>query len=329
MSIQTDVLYGNRLYAGPTYSSNNDPESLSLSLSDTATLTETRVDSINQVLADAMSLTETIAKAVTRSLADSTTMTDSEANNATKTLSESVTTSDASIRTAIKALSESTTMSETKVTAGIKALADSSTLVESFVKVLMFARFDSVFMTDVTAIKVVKALSDAFSITDSLVKISAIKSLSDATTMTEARLFRLHSVLADSLVMLENRTINGKKGLTDFIILNEWISIVLAKANIWSTQSAQQPHTQDNTLYSVPEYNEDLYSAGPVTTWKQGTEASVVWTENVEREFALPLYSKILYAQALYGSMPAVKWADETPVVQENFTNFDGQGNVP
>lgn len=221
MALLTDVLYGNRLYSQETYSSNEDPESLSILLSDSTPMTESTVDSINQVLADALSSS------------------------------------------------------------------------------------------------------------DALITLS-IAALSDTITITEQDLFQIQAYLSDSINILDSRVaILRTKPITDFIILNEWISIVLAKANIWATQSAQSSTTTDEVLYSIPEYDRNLYSSSPITLWQQGEEASVIWTAENSTAITLPLYSQVLYAKSLYGSMPTVVWKDESIPVGENFTNFDGQGNVP
>lgn len=277
MSIQTEVLYGNRLYDKVTYSTNNDPESLSLSLSDSTSVT------------------------------DSTT-----AESATKALAETI------------------TFTESLITSGIKALSDSTTMTETFIKKLSHAFSDTTTLSDAMVIRAIKVLSDAFVVTDSLIIKSSIKALSDTVTLSEQRLFQLHSVLADSLSILDNTVvIRATKGLTDFIILNDWLSVILDKANIWATQSAQHNTGSENVLYDVPEYNQDLYSVNPVTTWRQGTEASALWVVPPEHEIVLPLYSQILYSQSLFGSMPTVVWGNNVPIIKENFTNVDGEGNVP
>lgn len=276
MSLTTDVLYGNRLYGQPTYSENNDPQSLSLPLSDSTTTSDSIVDSATQIISDAMGLTEILA------------------------------------------------------TSGIKVLSDSSSLTDLLRTLAGFNLLEIETLSDSTVIRVIKTLSDLFIVTDSLISVSALKMLSDSSTLSEQRLFQLHTTLAESLSILDNRIqISQTRSITDFIILNEWISIVLGKANIWATQGAQTNSSGKNVLYDVPEYSKDLYSADPTIQWQKAGEALTTWIPEEEPNVILPLYSQVLYGKVLYGQMPKVTWSNNTPEADENFTNFDGQGNVP
>lgn len=85
MAVQNIVLYAPRLYASSTYASNEDPESLSLSLTDTTAITDTDFRFFQEALsildaaittngtkalADAMNMTEARLFAATRELVD-------------------------------------------------------------------------------------------------------------------------------------------------------------------------------------------------------------------------------------------------------------------
>lgn len=58
MSVQTIILYGNRLYDVVTYSTNQDPQSFSATLSDTATLSDSEVQNGNKALSDSATLAD-------------------------------------------------------------------------------------------------------------------------------------------------------------------------------------------------------------------------------------------------------------------------------
>lgn len=151
MSVQTLVLFGSRLYDEPTYSANNDPESLTATLSDSMTMTDSEKQSAIKVIADAISMADAWKTSGNKVLSDSTTMTDTIAKALIMhTLTDVVSMTDTRTLAAIKALSEALAIADTIRVTGTKGLSDSLTLVEqrlmSAVKILL----DTLTVADLT-----------------------------------------------------------------------------------------------------------------------------------------------------------------------------------
>lgn len=103
MSVQNIVLYGPRLYGSSTYSTNEDPESLSLNLTDTANIADAQF----QFLQDALVLLESaITTDGIKALAESLSMTESMFLNAVRNFSDSLLLQDAILLQQIKGLSD-------------------------------------------------------------------------------------------------------------------------------------------------------------------------------------------------------------------------------
>lgn len=104
MSVQSIVLYAPRLYAEETYSTNQDPESLTASLSDSTTLTDTDFKFVQDAI---LIIDAAIATNGIKPLAESMSMTEAALISALKILTDSLLVADASILIQqIKGLSE-------------------------------------------------------------------------------------------------------------------------------------------------------------------------------------------------------------------------------
>ncbi len=155
MSIQTIVLFGNRLYDKTTYSTNQDPQSFSATLSDSMSMTDSEkqlaikaiaeaitmaeawITAGNKVLTDSATMTETLAKAlIMHTLTDTFSATDTRVIAATKALSEALAVADAIIvASATKSLSDNFTLTEQRLLQAVKVLVDSVTVEDSTISV--------------------------------------------------------------------------------------------------------------------------------------------------------------------------------------------------
>ena len=103
MSVQNIVLYSSYLFGAPTYSTNLDPESFELDLSEIANLQDTGF----QLLEDAISIIEdAIAKGAVKPLADSVSMTEDQFMSAVKALTDAIVAADGVEFDQIKGLSD-------------------------------------------------------------------------------------------------------------------------------------------------------------------------------------------------------------------------------
>lgn len=94
MAVQTIVLSGNRLYDVPTYSTNQDPESLTANLSDSTSLTDTDFKFVK----DAISIVDNaITRNSIKALAESLSMSETRLVSALKHLADAIITEDSSV----------------------------------------------------------------------------------------------------------------------------------------------------------------------------------------------------------------------------------------
>lgn len=217
MSIETEVLYGNRLYDAPTYSTNQDPESLSANLADSATLTDTGF----QFLADALSILE---NAITVN--------------------------------------------------GIKRLADSMSMTEAQL-------------------------------------ISAVKLLTDSTTVTDAVLH-----------------IAQIKALTDFIVVKDWVSLNLDRADIWQTTPAFGFNPSNIHCYGANVYYAvDFYSHNPTVNWLLQTLSTTTWQMQSSTEIQQSLYAQTYYGASPFSSTGTPGWTKPVATGQQAWTNANGESH--
>jgi hypothetical protein len=126
---------------------------------------------------------------------------------------------------------------------------------------------------------------EPISISDAVIKITATKILADSLSMADVKSLTTIRVLLESLLMLDLGILfTATKAANDFIILNEWLTITMEKAEIWNFAPVVEPPSQ---LYGQSLFAKELYSSVPSSTWTNPSESS------------------------------------------ENFTNLDGEGNVP
>lgn len=365
MSTQTEVLYGNRLYDQVTYSTNQDPQTFTATLSDSTSLSDARViDTITQALSDLATLSDArIITSGTKVLTDTETLSDSIAKTLSHALSDSTSVTDSTVvKTITKAISELITLSEARIiVSGTKVLPDTVTLTESIAKILSHAFSDSTSLSDIrtiTATKVIpviptitapfplygqilytgslygynalRPLTETITVLDSVVNFLATKILTDTASLTDLRIFIVSRSLLDTFSIIDSPVVvRQTKGLSDFIILNEWLSIHLNKAEIWTVPPTISTTSGILDLYGSFLYSKMLYSDIPEVSWNTTPNDSTVWTSAPNNSKPLQLYGSFLYSKPLYGSIPTSTWTVPPTNTQENFTNLNGEGNVP
>jgi len=191
-------------------------------------------------------------------------------------LAETMSMADArTVDTITKALSDIIALSDAdKTTVGTKVFSDTATLTEALVKSLSHALSDSFGMTESDTIHAYKVITDSLLTIDSLATIGN-KPLADSMTVSDTYANLVTKALSDAFTILESRlTVNAVKNLTDFLLLKEWITITLKRANPWVDNTAA---TTTVPLYGRTQYGRALYGYTPITTWRKPTTANS-WT---------------------------------------------------
>lgn len=117
---------------------------------------------------------------------------------------------------------------------------------------------ESVGSTDALADTLRKVLADMLTSTDSRVTAAMIKALTDSTTLSDMLVIAARLQLSDSLDSPRDAlTRRVTKVIQDILLLQDWLSIRLTKANIW-TQQIKVIATP--TLYGQRMYGQPLYS---------------------------------------------------------------------
>lgn len=249
MSIQTEVLYGNRLYGAVTYSNNNDPETLTANLGDTASMVDADTTSGAIPLSDTESLADTIIKLVEKTLAESQTLSDSKIVEILQTLSDTFSMSDALGFTAFRRSDETMALADTILHTVNKALTEVTTSSQNlYAKTLYGAH---TYSGDFTLINIY---------------------------MRDKIIIQLQKGLSDILSLADHTALQQTKGFTDFILLQSWLRLDLQRANIWTVASASSPVHNILSLYAASLYGaQKLYAATPVTLWEKTGSPAENW----------------------------------------------------
>jgi hypothetical protein len=138
---------------------------------------------------------------------------------------------------------------------------------------------DSVSLSDLDRAEAIKALSDSLLLTDSILRAST-KRLSDSLTLSDSHSFIATEVLSDSISVTDSpTTVQTIKGLSEFILIQDWIEFKWQRAEVWTiTQAAPISTEPILSLYAQCLYGQDLYSGPPRTTWEVPPPTSEAWT---------------------------------------------------
>lgn len=299
MSTTTLVLNGNRRYGSVTYSENNDPQTLTANLSDSASMADVDTAKATKPLTDTETLSDVITKLVNKLLADTTTLTEARIIEAVKALSDSTTLSEARAFAFVLPIADILSEVDARVMTATKVLSDITTSTPNLYSKTLYG--GHTYSSDFTAINIY---------------------MRDALVKEILRLFSESLSIADSTVVVRQT-----KGFLDFILLQSWLRLDLHRADIWTVTPASPDVTIALTLYDNTLYGGSrLYAATPKVTWTGGSVDVTVWQKAVEITSTQPLYAKAIYGSFLPGAMPVVFWTG-LPKNNEAWTNEDGHTN--
>lgn len=269
MSVQNIVLYGAILYDPDTYSTNQDPQSFTATLTDTATLADLEIQNATKVAADAISMAEAWIASGKKVLADSAAMGETIAKSlAMATLLESLGLSDARVIASKKALADVIAVADTIVTLNAtKAVTEAMTLTEQR---LMAA---------------VKILAESLTVSDAKIQLAQIKGLSDFALLKdwiELKLVRAGIWQSTPAFGFKPSNIHlygpGVFYGVDFYASNPTVAWLVSTPaqTTWEmepTVGAVLP------LYGQTQYGPQPYSATPEASWtKPVSTARQAWT---------------------------------------------------
>jgi hypothetical protein len=310
MAVQNVVLYGDpsRLFDTETYASNQDPESLTATLSDSASLSESRIEDIGQVLADLVSMAEA------RLLADGI-----------KPLTDASTLSETIAKVLDHAFdAESLTMAETRTIQALKAIPQPPTAMaapSAYAGVLFGAALYGPNVTD--------AYSEVVLLLEHVIAFLAEKALTEGITLAETTILAAVMALTENLEIVDGAIgFLPIKGLSEFIRLNDWLEFRWKKAEVWDTTPAYnfRPSSIHNYGPGVY-YGFDFYAANPSVNWLLQTADSATWQLATLTVPVLPLYAGTQFGEHLYAADPAARWVRPTGLSRRAWINENGESH--
>lgn len=259
MSHFTPVLYGNRLFGQVLYNINEDFETFSVSLSDSTTLVDTGLaDTLIKALSELLTAADaTITTAGTKSLADSSTITDAIAKSLATHFADTLISSDAKTISAVKSFGLASTPWNTP-------LFGSTLFGQNLFGYVPVTALETVHLADMLVTTGVKPLADSTTLADQIAKLAQI-------------------AIADALTILEGAgaippiVIQATKVLTDFILLKEWITITLKRADPWAISPVT---TKVVPLFGPTLFGQVLFGYTPSIVWSNPRTANSWTTAN-------------------------------------------------
>jgi hypothetical protein len=252
MSNVTEVLYGNRLYGAVTYSDNEDAQTMTENLSDSTSMSDNEGSSteISRTLTDAETLTDMIAKTVESFYVESQSSSDSRTDEVIKPLPDMIVTGD-------------------------------TFQIEPF-----WASNETQMMVDATSKTVEKLFIEAPAAAPVLygVPLYGVPLYGGEYTdlsiiMQDSISFGIRFGFSDNITMVESLVgLQRNKGLSETILIQEWLKFTLVKANIWASQSASAVVESELNLYGSSLYGQPLYSTMPTVEWVQPESPAEAWT---------------------------------------------------
>jgi hypothetical protein len=174
-----------------------------------------------------------------------------------------------------------------------------------------------------------KFIADALSVLESAIVTDGVKALAESMSMTEQMLLDSVKILVDACTAQDAPLLLRQiKGLSEFILVKDWVEIKLLRAGIWQTTPAfgfrpSQIHLYGPGVY----YAVDYYGANPTVNWLLITLNAATWRRNEATTLGETLYSETLYSQSLYGSVPTVGWTRPNSTARQAWTNENGESH--
>lgn len=172
-------------------------------------------------------------------------------------------------------------------------------------------------------------LADAIAMLEAAITTDGIKALADSLSMTESQLIAATKILVDSIdVQDASVQLQQIKGLSDFILVKDWVELQLLRAGVWSESPAYGFRPSNIHLYGPGVYyGFDFYSSNPTVAWLIATPATTTWEMSPAVGASLPLYSQTQYGSQPYSGTPAVGWTKPISNARQNWTNENGESH--
>lgn len=169
MSQKNPVLYSNRLYGMADYGLNEDAQVFTVTLSDSATLSDAG-----------------IAETITKALVDLVSFADANRIAGTKELTDTASLTDAIVKSLTTYLSDAAVLTEADQIHATKTIIDALTILDPIIsKASTKSLADTLTPSDQLALQAQKILTDAMTMLDNLVIVFAGKSLNDFIDLRE------------------------------------------------------------------------------------------------------------------------------------------------
>ena len=95
--------------------------------------------------------------------------------------------------------------------------------------------------------------------------------------MREAISSQLQRAFSDLVTVSDGSiTVRQTRGITDFVVLQEWVNVQLIKPFVWTLQSVPVPSSQ--TLYGRPLFGQALFSDRILISWSTSLRPQESWT---------------------------------------------------
>ena len=252
MSLQNNALYGGRLYDSATYSSNEDPQTFSVPLSDSAALSELDVQDIGQALSDLSMMTEVWH--VTENTH----------------ISDTVLTADSLSRSLATSLSDSDTMLDSIGKSVSKVFSEITTSMPALYGTRLYS--SPLYSGDLTEVSII--------IRDSLIVLATLVR-TDSLSMADARYFNANRSAHDVMAIVDSRIVAREvKALRERLLIQSWVELRLCKADPWTSQSAQPVPAAAFPTYGQTLYDQSLYGSTVGITWTPPSSPDEAWTND-------------------------------------------------
>lgn len=258
--------------------SDDEKATATKALTELITLSENWATSGIKVEADSLALSEIFAKTLSHAFADSISLSLDENITATKVLGlgtllpvsrlySEILYGQVSYGNPAVTPVDQLYLFDVKNLSGTKSLTETLTLAEIFAKAIYRQLSDALSVSDAKLISTIKALIETLILSESLVKTVLLNTFSETLTTAETFAIIFYRTLLDALSILDSQIIfTATKGLTEFILLKEWISIRLQKADPWQVQAVTQ---RNIPVYGTILYDQSLYGFTPNVVWNK------------------------------------------------------------
>ena len=172
-------------------------------------------------------------------------------------------------------------------------------------------------------------LKDVLTLLEAAIVTDGVKPLADSLSMTEEALINSIKALIEELSVEDAPLVLQQiKGLSDFILVKDWLALKLQRANIWQSTPAYgfRPSNIHNYGPGVY-YAVDFYASNPTVNWLLSTPNTATWQMVEVSAVPDPLYAQVLYSQQGYGGSPSVGWTRPVSTARQAWINNNGESH--